>query len=88
MEFRGDRLVVPWRTARYFSIIDIKVGNRSQLANSTAIPAQSFVEGAPAIHGRLDTACVAQDIAVVVENISKRTRTFRAVLIGTGTPPY
>ena len=81
--FRGERLVVPWRTARYFSIIDIKVGNRSQLANSTSMPAQAFAEMVIPIRANLDTAVVAQDIAVVVENLGKHTHTFRAALTGT-----
>jgi len=82
--FRGERLVIPANTvAPFFSLIDIKVGNRSQLANSTALPAQTFAETAVGVRLALDTATVAQDIAVVVENISHDNQTFMATLIGT-----
>ena len=82
--FRGERLVIPANTvAPFFSLIDIKVGNRSQLANSTALPAQTFAEVAVGVRLALDTATVAQDIAVVVENISSDNQTFMATLIGT-----
>lgn len=81
--FRGERLVVPTGTADLFSLIDVKVGNRSQLANSTALPAQVFAENAVGVRLALDTATVAQDIAITVENISSDNATFMAALIGT-----
>jgi hypothetical protein len=82
--FRGERLVVPSVTvAPNFSLIDIKVGNRSQLANSTSLPAQTFQENAVGVRLALDTATVAMDIALVVENITSDNQTFMAALIGT-----
>jgi len=81
--FRGERLVIPSTIAQHFSIIDIKVGNRSQLANSTALPAMTFCENAIGVRLALDTAVVAQDIALVVENDSRDEQTFTAALIGT-----
>jgi hypothetical protein len=82
--FRGERLVIPsGHTASSFSLIDVKVGNRSQLANSTAVPAQTFTETAVGVRLALDTATVAMDIALVVENITSDNQTFQAALIGT-----
>jgi len=82
--FRGERLVIPSGTvASSFSLIDVKVGNRSQLANSTAVPAQTFTEVAVGVRLALDTATVAMDIALVVENITSDNQTFQAALIGT-----
>jgi hypothetical protein len=82
--FRGERLVIPsGLTAASFSLIDVKVGNRSQLANSTAVPAQTFTETAVGVRLALDTATVAMDIALVVENITSDNQTFQAALIGT-----
>jgi hypothetical protein len=83
--FRGERLVVPSSIASFFALIDIKVGNRSQLANSTALPAQTFAENAVGVRLALDTAVVAQDIALVVENVdpAESAETFIAALIGT-----
>ena len=82
--FRGERLVIPsGLVASSFSLIDVKVGNRSQLANSTAVPAQTFTETAVGVRLALDTAVVAMDIALVVENITSDNQTFQAALIGT-----
>ena len=81
--FRGERLVIPAGLARFFNIVDIKIGNRSQLANSTAIPAVTFCETAIGVRLALDAATVAMDIALVVENTSRKMRAFRAALIGT-----
>jgi hypothetical protein len=82
--FRGERLVIPsGLVASSFSLIDVKVGNRSQLANSTAVPAQTFTEVAVGVRLALDTAVVAMDIALVVENITCDNQTFQAALIGT-----
>ncbi len=80
--FRGERLVLGERVAKYFNLIDIKVGNRSQLANSTMIPGSAFLPEARPMKLVLDTAIVGMDIALIVENTSRRTRTFRAVLVG------
>jgi len=82
--FRGERLVIPSVTvAPNFSLTDVKIGNRSQLVNSTALPAQVFTETAIGIRLMLDTATVAQDIALSVQNISGSPQTFQAALIGT-----
>jgi hypothetical protein len=81
--FRGERLVVPSTVAPFFSIIDIKVGNRSQLVNSVALPAQMFIETAVGIRLSFDTAAVAQDVALIVANGSASATTFQAAIIGT-----
>lgn len=81
--FRGERLVVPTGVAAFFNIIDIKVGNRSQLTNSTALPAQAFIETAVGMRLSMDTAAVAQDVAIVVNNFNAFATTFQAMIIGT-----
>jgi hypothetical protein len=81
--FRGERLVVPSTVAPFFSIIDIKVGNRSQLVNSVALPAQMFIETAVGIRLSFDTAAVAQDVALIVANGTATATTFQAAIIGT-----
>jgi hypothetical protein len=81
--FRGERLVVPSTVAPFFSIIDVKVGNRSQLVNSVALPAQMFIETAVGIRLSFDTAAVAQDVALIVANGTATATTFQAALIGT-----
>jgi hypothetical protein len=81
--FRGERLVIPTLVAPFFNIIDIKVGNRSQLTNSTALPAQAFIETAVGMRLSMDTAAVAQDVALVVNNFNSFATTFQALIIGT-----
>jgi hypothetical protein len=81
--FRGERLVIGSRTAKYFGLIDIRVGNRSQLANSTALPGTAFLAATPKpVQLKLDTAIVAMDVTLVVVNNSRRARVFEAMLIG------
>jgi hypothetical protein len=80
--FRGERLVIPSDIAPNFSVLDIKVGNRSQLANSVAIPAETFVEGAVGVRLSLAMAVTAMDIALLVSNQTSDTLPFRATLIG------
>jgi hypothetical protein len=81
--FRGERMVIPTGVAAFFNIIDIKVGNRSQLTNSTALPAQAFIETAVGMRLSMDTAAVAQDVAIVVNNFNSFATTFQALIIGT-----
>ena len=81
--FRGERLVIPSDIAPNFAVYDIKIGNRSQLANSVALPAETFVEGAVGVRLSLATAVVAMDVAIVVANLTKTPQDFRGALIGT-----
>ena len=81
--FRGERLIIPSNVAPFFSVIDIKVGNRSQLVNSVALPAQMFIETAVGIRLSMDTAAVAQDVALIVSNDTLVSTTFQAAIIGT-----
>ena len=85
--FLGERLVIPKSTAALFALIDIKVGNRSQLSNSTAVPASTFTECSKEIHIALDPADIAMDVALVVENVTEDSQTFQAALIGTAAEP-
>jgi hypothetical protein len=87
INFLGNRLIIPSDIAPFFSLIDVKVGNRSQLANSTALPARVFQEDSSGVVLSLDPAVAAQDIALVVENITSDAQTFMAALIGTAAQP-
>jgi hypothetical protein len=82
--FRGERLVIPTSVAANFALNDIKVGNRSQLVNSTSLPAEMFQENAIGIRLAMDTATVAQDIALSVTNSDPAySHTFRCAIVGT-----
>ncbi len=68
--YRIDRFVVASAVAGSFIINDIKVGARSQLPSTSAVPAAMFSELATESALELDTAEVAQDITVSVTNTS------------------
>ncbi len=89
--FRGERLVIP-STAAYiggpatydaFDVLDIKVGNRSQLVEATGLPGAAFAEQAVGVRLSLDTASIAQDVVISVVNNDVNSATFRAVIFGT-----
>jgi hypothetical protein len=91
--FRGERLVIPdspaypgqsgATQADSFLILDLKIGNRSQLVEATSLPARAFAENAVGVRLSLDTASIAQDVVVAVQNVDVAPATFRAVLFGT-----
>ncbi len=85
--FYGERLVIPGPPdgcAEHFSVLDIKVGNRSQLVESTSVPAMIWVETAPGVPLKLDPAFIAQDIIISVNNDTREPRKFTAILFGYG----
>jgi hypothetical protein len=85
--FLGERLIIPSLIAGSFSLIDIRVRNRSQLANSTAIPARAFQENSRGVKVALDPAWIADHVTLVVENLTEDAQTFMAALIGTAISP-
>ena len=80
--FRPDRLVIPATIAAAFLIADLKIGNKSQFANSTALPAEVFTQGAFGVRLKLDTAQISQDVVIQAQNISLGALRFLAALIG------
>ena len=81
--FRGERLVVPSDIAFDFGIVDIKVGNQSQLVQSVEVPAALFSEVAIDTHVTFDTAEVGNQISVSAHNKSGGDLDFTAGFIGT-----
>ncbi len=83
--FYGERLVIPSGEngcAEKFSVLDIKVGNRSQLVETTKLPAMVWAETAQGVRLKLDPAFIAQDIIISVENETDAPETFKAILFG------
>lgn len=80
--FRGERLVIPSDIAGNFVIDDIRVGNKSQLVATGAIPARVFNEDGTGVNLSLDTCQVAMDLVVVATNISGAATRFRGSIIG------
>lgn len=80
--FKPQRLLIPATIAPDFTIEDIKVGNKSQLAQSGSLPGEAFVQGAFDAMLDMDTVQTSQDFVLQLTNISGAARTFRAAVFG------
>lgn len=80
--FRGERLAIPQSIARYFDIIDIKIGKDSQLAATGAMPGESFSTVAVGVRMELATAKPGIVITVRVRNVDTGDQDFKAVMYG------
>ena len=80
--FRGERLAIPPSLARYFDILDIKVGKDSQLAATGTMPGESFSAHAVGVRMELDTAKPGIVITLRVRNVDTTAHDFKAVLYG------
>ncbi len=81
--FRPERLVIPSDIAFDLGVVDIKVGNASQLVQSVEVPAAVFSEVAEDTNITFDTAEVGNQISVQIRNKSAAAVEFTAGLIGT-----
>lgn len=81
--FRPERLVIPSDIAFDLGVVDIKVGNQSQLVQSVEVPAAVFSEVAEDTNITFDTAEVGNQISVQARNKSVAAVEFTAGLIGT-----
>lgn len=80
--FKPQRITIPATIAPDFTIEDIKVGNKSQLAQSGSLPAEAFVQNAFDTSMDMDTVQTSQDFVLQLTNISGAARTFRAAVYG------
>ncbi len=80
--FVGRHLALPLLVAETFQLIDVKIGRRSQLANSTALPGEMFQIGEPLVEFALDNAVRDEEIAIVVENLRDEAIEFHGTLLG------
>lgn len=80
--YRPQRIVVANSIAGFFTISDIKVGNKSQFVQAGTIPAEAFVQGAFGVAMRMDTVQTAQDFVFQVNNIDAAARSFLCVVFG------
>jgi hypothetical protein len=80
--FRGERLAIAPTIARYFDVIDIKVGKNSQLAATGDMPGESFSALAVGVRMELDTAKPGIVITLRVRNVDTQAHDFKAVLYG------
>ena len=82
VRFQGHRLAVAASQARYFNIVDIKVGNDSQLAATGEMPAEAFSSLAVGTQMELDCAPPGIVITLIVHNTDVGPQDFGAVLYG------
>ena len=80
--FRGERLALPPTIARYFDILDIKVGKDSQLAATGSMPGESFSALSVGVRMELDTAKPGIVITLRVRNVDTVAHDFKAVMYG------
>ena len=80
--FRGERLAIPPSIARFFDVLDIKVGKDSQLAATGTMPGESFSAHAVGVRMELDTAKPGIVITLRVRNVDTAAHDFKAVLYG------
>jgi hypothetical protein len=80
--FRGERLAIPQTIARYFDIIDIKIGKDSQLAATGSMPGESFSTVAVGVRMELATAKPGIVITLRVRNVDTGDQDFKAVMYG------
>jgi hypothetical protein len=82
--FRGERLAIAPSIARFFNVVDIKVGKNSQLAATGEMSGEAFSADAVGVRMELDTAQPGIVITLRVENTDNDVaRDFKAVLYGT-----
>lgn len=75
---RVPRIIVPPGVGRHFEVIDVRVGDKSQLLKGDAIAAEHFEH--PNIWIDLDDVSHEGPFALMVRNISGQTHTFSAAL--------
>ncbi len=80
--FRGERLAIPQTIARYFDVVDIKVGKDSQLAATGTMPGESFSTVAVGVRMELSTAKPGIVITLRVRNVDSADQDFKAVMYG------
>lgn len=81
--FRAERLVIPSDIAFDIGVVDVKVGNQSQLVQSVEVPAAVFSEVAIDTHVTFDTAEVGNQISVQARNkLTTGPVDFTAAMIG------
>jgi len=81
--FRPERLVIPSDIAFDIGVVDIKVGNQSQLVQSVEVPGALFSEVAIDTNVTFDTAEVGNQVSVQARNKTLVGVEFTAGLIGT-----
>lgn len=82
--FRPERLFIPSDIAFDIIVLDVKIGQRSQLVAAGALPGAMFSEVSVDVFTHWDTAEVGNDIVLSVQNVNAAlSRIFRGAMLGT-----
>ena len=82
MAFQGKRLYVSSTIARFFKIVDVKVGVNSQLAGHAEIDAMIYSEVSENDNLKLEKADLGEDITIVFRNTDAAAQRFSATMTG------
>lgn len=85
--FKCMRWIVSSDVAFFFDITDVKVGQVSQFAASSVVPASSFTEQARDANVEWDTADIGNLIVISGTNVHTAPHPFRSNLIGVSLVP-
>jgi hypothetical protein len=80
--FRGERLAIAQSIARFFDVVDIKVGKDSQLAATGTLTGEAFETRAVGVRMELDSAEPGIVITLRIRNVDTAPHDFKAVLYG------
>lgn len=81
--FRPERLSVDDTISPFFTIDDLKVGNKSQLVSSGSLPASTFSSKAFGMRLKMDTCDPAIDLVLSITNIDAAAdHRFLATILG------
>ena len=80
---RGETLCIPSDIAFFVSIVDIKVGNSSQLVEAVELPGAMYTEVSRNNQLSLDSAQLGSQLSIQVRNNDAVPLTFRAGIVGT-----
>ena len=85
--FRPERLFIPSSIAFDFRVIDVRIGQRSQLVAAGALPGAIFSEVSVDVFTHWDTAEVGNEVVLTVTNTAAASRTFEAAMLGGAALP-
>jgi len=85
--FRPERLFIPSSIAFDFRVVDVRIGQRSQLVAAGALPGAIFSEVSVDVFTHWDTAEVGNEVVLTVTNTAAANRTFEAAMLGGAALP-
>jgi len=85
--YKATHLYIPSDIAGSFDVVDVKVGQQSQLVAAGNLPGRMFEEKSVGANLVCDTATVGTDISLIVQNLSAGALAFKAGFLGVALLP-